>query len=78
MGYSVLDLTLQPLLPNFAHKTAKTTNPNETGRRPRIQGDLPKNAPLILHYVVRKPLTTEKRSEGTYQTDYVVKWTEPK
>ena len=73
-GYEVLDLTLQPLLPNFALKTAKTTNPNVTGKRPRIQGQLPNNSPIILNYVVRKPMSGEDRKAGVYQTDYVNKW----
>ena len=74
MGYEVLHLTLQPLLPNFADKIARTTNPNETGKRPRIRGDLPKNSPIILNYAVRKPTGAAERSDGVYQTDYIAKW----
>ncbi len=74
MGYSVLELYLQPLLPNFANLVAKTTNPNQTGKRPRIKGELPKNSPIILNYAVRKPVSKNKESPGTYQTDYVNKW----
>ncbi len=74
MGYEILHLTLQPLLPNFAQKIATTTNPNETGRRPQIMGDLPQNSPIILNYAVRKPLGETKAGQGVYQTDYVEKW----
>lgn len=74
MGYEVLHLTLQPLLPNFSDRTARTTNPNVTGKRPRILGDLPKNSPIILDYVVRKPAHKNEHDRGVYQTDYVEKW----
>lgn len=74
MGYEVLELTLQPLLPNFARRVARTTNPNVTGKRPRIKGNLPQNSPLILNYAVRKPLKKKRKAGGTYQTDYVNKW----
>ena len=74
MGYSVLELSLQPLLPNFADQVVRTTNPNKTGKRPRLKGKPPKNSPLILNYAVRKPLSTAKQTAGTYQTDYVAKW----
>lgn len=75
MGYEVLHLSLQPLLPNFALQVATTSNPNDTGKRPRIKGKLPKNSPIILNYAVRKP--TDAAAEGkarVYQTDYVQKW----
>ena len=45
----------------------------EDRRRPRVQGELPVGAPLIIHYVVRKPLTP-KRAKRAYQTDYVQRW----
>ncbi|QCO56057.1 class I SAM-dependent methyltransferase [Pseudorhodobacter turbinis] len=73
MGYDVLDVLLQPTLPAFVNKTARTSNPNQTGVRPRIQGDLPQNSPIIMHYVVRKPLEGGKGGQA-YQTDYVNKW----
>lgn len=73
MGYSVLDLVLQPTLPAFAARIARTTNPIETGVRPRVRGNLPQNSPIIIHYVVRKPLTGGV-SGRAYQTDYVQKW----
>jgi SAM-dependent methyltransferase len=73
MGYEVLELFLQPLLPNFSDRVVTTTNPNETGVRPRLLGDLPKNSPIIMCYTVRKP--TEAAGTGrAYQTDYVEKW----
>lgn len=73
MGYEALDVLLQPTLPNFCNKTARVTNPNETGVRPRVVGDLPLNSPLILHYVVRKPLQRDA-AVGVYQTDYQNRW----
>ena len=73
MGYEVLDLFLQPLLPNSAHLVVRTTNPAKTGNRPRLKGRLTRQSPIVMCYVVRKPLT---RVEGTdvYQSDYVRKW----
>ncbi|MEO0946455.1 MAG: methyltransferase domain-containing protein [Pseudomonadota bacterium] len=73
MGYEVLELFLQPLLPNFSDRIVTTTNPNETGVRPRLQGELPKNSRIIMCYAVRKP--AEATGTGrAYQTDYVEKW----
>ena len=73
MGYEVLQLILQPLLPNFSDREITTTNPNETGLRPKLQGTLPMNSPIMMCYAVRKP--TETRSPlRVYQTDYVEKW----
>lgn len=73
MGYEVLHLSLQPLLPNFSDRLVTTTNPNKTGKRPRLKGDLPNNSPIILNYVVRKPVDIQEE-RGVYQTDYVEKW----
>ena len=73
MGYEVLHLSLQPLLPNFSDRVVMTTNPNETGKRPRLQGNLPNNSPIMLNYVVRKPVDLQEE-RGIYQTDYVEKW----
>ncbi|WP_022702523.1 methyltransferase domain-containing protein [Pseudorhodobacter ferrugineus] len=73
MGYEVLELILQPTLPASVEKIARTTDPNVTGKRPRILGDLPQNAPIIMHYVVRKPATGGLGGRA-YQTDYVNKW----
>jgi SAM-dependent methyltransferase len=75
MGYDVIEVLLQPTLPALIHKTARTTNPNITGRRPRIIGDLPKNSPVIMHYVVRKPLDGAL-DKTVYQTDYTRRWAE--
>jgi SAM-dependent methyltransferase len=73
MGYQLLHCSLQPLMPMFAHKVVTTTNPNDTGVRPRLSGELPGGG-IILNYAVRKP----KRSAGTgktvYQTDYQNRW----
>jgi SAM-dependent methyltransferase len=73
MGYQILHLSLQPLLPAFSDRVVTTTNPNETGKRPRLKGDLPKHSPIILNYAVRKP-TEAQQERGVYQTDYVEKW----
>lgn len=72
-GYTVLELSLQPLLPNFARKVAHTTNPNKTGKRPRILGELPKNSPIIMMFTVRKPMKDTEKVE-THQIDYSNKW----
>lgn len=74
MGYQVLHVYLQPLLPNFADSVVTTTNPNETGERPRILGDVPRNSPIILNYAVRKPDGPARAKSKVYQTDYVEKW----
>lgn len=74
MGYEVLERTLQPLLPNFADRVRTTTNPNDTGKRPRINGKPPQHSPIILNYVVRKPITGSEKTGGVDQTDYQRKW----
>lgn len=75
MGYEILQLFLQPLLPNFSDRVVTTTNPNETGVRPRLLGELPKNSPIIMCYAVRK--RAEAKGAGrAYQTDYVEKWSD--
>lgn len=74
MGYDILELSLQPILPNFVDQVVKTTNPNETGVRPRLLGKLPINSATILNYAVRKPMSAARNAQGTYQTDYVEKW----
>lgn len=73
MGYEVLQLILQPLLPNFADRIVTTTNPNVTGVRPRLQGALPINSPIIMCYAVRKPKQAAQTKQA-YQTDYLEKW----
>ncbi|MDN5786452.1 class I SAM-dependent methyltransferase [Pseudorhodobacter sp.] len=73
-GYEVIDVILQPFRPAVALKGVRTTNPNVTGVRPRLLGVLPENAPVMINYVVRKPLTKKKRGGGVYQTDYMNKW----
>ncbi|WP_397542476.1 methyltransferase domain-containing protein [Roseovarius salis] len=74
MGYEVLHVSLQPLRPNLARRVVTTTNPNVTGIRPRLSGDLPPNAPIILNYAVRKPQRTPEQGRKVYQTDYVERW----
>lgn len=73
MGYKVLDLVLQPLLPKFPHQIVRTTNPNLTGVRPRLKGKLPENSPIIMCYAVRKPRQA-KPDQRVYQTDYMERW----
>ncbi len=74
MGYELLHLRLQPLLPNFALHVATTTNPNKTGLRPRIKGKVPKHSPIILDYAVRKQSGAGSQGGNVYQTDYIKKW----
>lgn len=73
MGYEILHLSLQPLLPNRANRVATISNPNQTGVRPRVMGKIPHVSPIILNYAVRKPLK-QKQTQGVYQTDYVERW----
>ncbi|MCK0151191.1 class I SAM-dependent methyltransferase [Marivita sp. S6314] len=73
MGYEVLHCSLQPLMPMYAHKVVTTTNPNETGKRPRLSGDLPGGG-IILNYAVRKPKRATKSGDKVYQTDYQNRW----
>ncbi len=77
MGYRLLHLRLQPLRPRYANQVVTTSNPNETGKRPRILGDLPVGVPLILDYAVQKPLDGGDAGGRVFQTDYVQKWTAP-
>ena len=76
LGYDVLDLKLQPLRPKLAHRTATTTNPHDTGARPRVKGKLPSGAPVILAYAVRKPVDRSRDGADVYQTDYMKRWTD--
>ncbi|WP_439524119.1 class I SAM-dependent methyltransferase [Marivita sp.] len=75
MEYAVLHCSLQPLMPMYAHKVVTTTNPNETGVRPRLSGDLPGGG-IILNYAVRKPLKAQSSNPKVYQSDYVNRWQE--
>lgn len=77
MGYEVLQLILQPLLPNFSDRVVTTTNPNKTGVRPRLKGKLPNNSPIMMCYAVRKPTKQTEATGRAYQTDYVEKWNAP-
>jgi len=74
LGYEVLDLKLQPLRPDAIDRVATTTNPNETGSRPRIRGKLPAGIPTIIAYAVRKPSKSSARGKDVYQTDYQRRW----
>ncbi|MFP7569479.1 methyltransferase [Marivita sp. S2033] len=73
MNYTVLQCVLQPLMPMYAHKVVTTTNPNETGARPRLSGDLSPGG-IILNYAVRKPMKAQSANTKVYQTDYVNRW----
>jgi SAM-dependent methyltransferase len=75
LGYEVLQCALQPLMPMFANSVVTTTNPNETGKRPRLSGELASGG-IILNYAVRKPLTDTHADGKVYQTDYVNRWDE--
>lgn len=74
MGYEILDLFLQPLLPRLADRTVRTTNPLETGLRPRILGRLPAGAPLLMIYAIRKPANDRSTSRDVHQSDYRHRW----
>ncbi|MCX7560663.1 class I SAM-dependent methyltransferase [Sulfitobacter sp. F26204] len=73
MGYEVLHCDLQPLMPMHAYKVVATTNPNITGKRPRLSGKL-SDGGIILNYAVRKPLKKLSSGEDVYQTDYQNRW----
>ena len=73
LGYEVLHCSLQPLMPMHARKVVTTTNPNVTGKRPRLSGPLADGG-IILNYAVRKPLKGAKSGEKVYQTDYENRW----
>lgn len=73
LGYEVLECRLQPLLPMYAHRSIRPSNPNQTGVRPRIVGNLP-NTSTILDYAVRKPAQEADSEVRVYQTDYEQRW----
>ena len=73
LGYEVLHCSLQPLMPMHARKVVTTTNPNITGKRPRLSGALADGG-IILNYAVRKPLKGVKSGEKVYQTDCENRW----
>jgi SAM-dependent methyltransferase len=73
LGYEVLRCNLQPFLPVYAYKVTTTTNPNVTGKRPRLSSTLPEGG-IILDYAVRKPAMGSRPADKVYQTDYVNRW----
>jgi SAM-dependent methyltransferase len=73
LGYEVLNCTLQPLMPMHAFKVVTTTNPNVTGKRPRLSGSLADGG-IILNYTVRKPKRSTKSASKVYQSDYQKRW----
>lgn len=77
LGYEILHCSLQPLQPMSAYKVVTTTNPNITGKRPRLSGGLADGG-IILNYAVRKPMVEASSDSKVYQTDYVNRWDEAK
>ncbi|OUS08357.1 hypothetical protein A9Q96_02555 [Rhodobacterales bacterium 52_120_T64] len=73
LGYEVLHCSLQPLMPMYANKVVTTTNPNITGKRPRLSGALTSGG-IILNYAVRKPKHRVKSGGKVFQTDYMNRW----
>lgn len=73
LGYEVLHCSLQPLRPMSAFKVVTTTNPDVTGKRPRLSGVLADGG-IILNYAVRKPEKATGSGEKVYQTDYENRW----
>ncbi|WP_292287227.1 class I SAM-dependent methyltransferase [Marivita sp.] len=73
MGYEVLRCQLQPILPMYAKRVVKMTNPNITGKRPRLSDRVPDGG-IILDYAVRKPRVSGKTPKAVYQTDYENRW----
>lgn len=73
LGYEVLHCTLQPILPMYARKVVTTTNPNITGKRPRLSHELSAGG-IILNYAVRKPKGRTRSGNKVYQTDYENRW----
>lgn len=76
MGYMLRDIRLVPMPPRYIGQAAALSNPLETKKRPKIRGQLPPDAPLILDYVVQKPLKPKKASQKVMQSDYVERWNE--
>ncbi len=74
LGYEVLECVFQPLRPWAARNTVGMSNPLMTGKRPRLKGELPGNVPIILNYVVRKPLELPQVTGAVKQTDYARRW----
>lgn len=73
LGYEVLHCTLQPILPMYAQHVVETTNPNVTGKRPRLSGKLADGG-IILNFAVRKPKGKTRSGNKVYQTDYENRW----
>ncbi len=73
LGYEVLHCSLQPLLPVYARSVVTMSNPNVTGRRPRLSAELPPGG-IILNYAVRKPDGKTRSGDRVYQTDYQNRW----
>ena len=73
LGYEILHCSFQPLRPMHAFKVVTTTNPNVTGKRPRLSGPLADGG-IILNFSVRKPAIARNSSDKVYQTDYAHRW----
>lgn len=76
LGYEILSVNMVPLRPVFIGKEIAMTNPIVTKKRPRFATPLPTNSPIILDYVVRKPLTPAEPKLPVYQSDYAFRWLE--
>jgi SAM-dependent methyltransferase len=74
LNYEVLECVYQPLRPHAARNVITMSNPLETGRRPRLASNLPPNSPIILNYVVRKPLGSAVGEQLVNQSDYTRRW----
>ncbi len=76
MGYELLSVELVPLRPKYIGQSYGLSNPLETKKRPRISGDLPVDSPIILDYLVRKPLKAHTPPKKIMQSDYAARWEE--
>lgn len=76
MGYEVLHVRLQPLMPRYAENVITVTNPNQTGVRSRFSESVNGMSTIIMDYAVVKQITRDDRelSANTYQGAYELRW----
>jgi len=74
MRYEALKCVWQPLRPFAARDVVKMTNPNKTNKRPRALGSFSPGVPVLLDYVVRKPLINAGAKGAVKQSDYATRW----
>ncbi len=74
MNYEALKCVWQPLRPYAARDVVKMTDPNKTKKRPRPLGTFGPGLPVLLDYVVRKPVAGTKTSASVSQSDYATRW----